>query len=85
MAALLTATAPPNSVNYTIAPADIKPVLGQRVDDLIITLAAKPNRIGRNLFTVRSVSTVPESANVARIELSFTNLVEEGWRVSLSM
>jgi len=74
--ALLTASVPPRTVEYTIAPADIKPVLGQRMDDLIVTLQAKPNRIGRNLFSVRGVSTQRAAAPIARVALTFAYLGE---------
>lgn len=76
-AGLLTASAPPRGVDYTIAPEDIKPMLGQRVDDLIVTLEAKPNRIGRNLFNIRSISTKQATARIVRVSLNFTYLGEE--------
>lgn len=54
---LLTATPPPRSVEFTIAPEDITQSLGQRVGDLFVTLDVTPNRPGRNMFSVRNIAT----------------------------
>lgn len=69
---LLTATAPPRGVEYTITPDDVKATLGERVDDLIVTLTAKPNRLGDNLFTIRAVSTAQPAPPILRVLLNFT-------------
>ena len=53
---LLTATAPPRDVAYTIDPAQIQPALTQRVDNLLITLAVSPNQLGQNMINVRAVN-----------------------------
>ncbi|CAN5672150.1 copper resistance CopC/CopD family protein [soil metagenome] len=73
----LTATAPPRGVEFTIAPADIQRSLGQRVNDLFVTLEVSPNRPGQNLFRVRSVSMQPLAARgIYQVLLRFTPLHE---------
>lgn len=66
----LSASVPPNSIAYTIDPITIHPLLGKRADGLLVTLEAKPNRLGNNLFTVRALGTA-ESQRVLRTVLNF--------------
>lgn len=73
---ILTTTPPPRTIDYTIDPAAIKPLQGQRVADLIITLEAKPNRLGQNLFNIRINTTAAAPANPVRVQLNFTYLAQ---------
>jgi len=71
---LLTATPPPRGVEFTIAPEDITPSLGQRVGELFVTLDVTPNRPGQNLFTVRNVATQSAtSTEIAQVLLRFSS------------
>jgi len=71
---LLTATPPPRGVEFTIAPEDITPSLGQRVGEFFVTLDVTPNRPGQNLFTVRNVATQPAtSTEIAQVLLRFSS------------
>ncbi|MEZ4621623.1 MAG: hypothetical protein R2867_39825 [Caldilineaceae bacterium] len=54
----------------------LRPWLGN-VDDLTVTLEAKPNRLGKNLFNIRLVSAVPEASPLARVSLEFRYNGEE--------
>lgn len=70
---LLTATLPPRGVEFTMAPEDITPSLGQRVGELFVTLDVTPNRPGRNMFAVRTVATQPAtSTEISQVLLRFT-------------
>lgn len=62
---LLSASAPPSDITYTIDPAQIQPTRGQRVDNMLVTLSASPNRLGQNVFDVRLLR--PPSGDQPRI------------------
>ena len=68
----LTASPPPRGVEFTLTPADIPHSLGQRVDQLFVTLEVTPNRPGRNLFSIRAVVTQPTPASeISQVLLRF--------------
>lgn len=70
---LITAAPAPRDSRFTVDPQDVRSTLSQTVDDLVITLNAKPNRPGQNVFTVFAASTRrPAPAEVARVILRFT-------------
>ena len=48
----LTSLPPPRGAEFTIAPEDIHPLLGQRIDGLFFKLQVTPNRPGRNLVSL---------------------------------
>ena len=47
---LVTASAAPRGFEFTTVPEEVPSALSQTVDDLVITLGAKPNRPGQNVF-----------------------------------
>ena len=70
----LTASRPPRGIEYTLTPGDISSSLSQNVDDLVVTLLVKPNRPGRNVFSVFTASTLrPAPAEITRVLLRFSN------------
>jgi copper transport protein len=80
---IMTAISPPRGIEFTIAPDEIPTTMSQTVDDLVVTLAVKPNRPGQNVFQVQSASTRrPPPAETIRLLLRFTHLDEQLGRVS---
>ena len=56
------------------------------MDDLVITLGAKPNRPGQNVFTVFAASTRrPDPVEISRVILRFTNLDQDIGRESITL
>ncbi|RIK39280.1 MAG: hypothetical protein DCC55_18605 [Chloroflexi bacterium] len=70
---LITATPPPRGPEFTVAAEEIPATLSQAADDLVVTLAVKPNRPGPNVFTILSASTLrPPPAIVLRVLVHFS-------------
>ncbi|KAA3660832.1 MAG: hypothetical protein DWQ04_18260 [Chloroflexi bacterium] len=80
---LITSAPAPRGVEYTIAAEDVPNALTEVVDDLVITLYAKPNRPGQNVFTVYAGSSRrPPPADILRVILHFTYQGQEAGRIS---
>lgn len=74
LAGSMTASPPPLQADFTI-PENVPATLSRNVDDLVITLNAKPNRPGENVFTVLARSTRrPPPAEISRVILRFSSL-----------
>jgi len=83
---LITAAPSPRSSTFTVDPEDVPGALSQNVDDLVITLGAKPNRPGQNVFTVFAASTRrPAPVEISRVILRFTNLDQDIGRESVTL
>ena len=81
---LITSAPAPRGVEYTIAAEDVPNALTEVVDDLVITLYAKPNRPGQNVFTVYAGSSRrPAPAEISRVILHFTYQGQEAGRVTV--
>ncbi len=81
---LVTAAPAPRGVEYTIAAEDVPSALTEVVDDMVITLYAKPNRPGQNVFTVYAGSSRrPAPAEVLRLILHFTYEGQEAGRITV--
>lgn len=81
---LVTAAPAPRNAEFSIAPENVRSSLSQRVDDLVITLSAQPNRPGQNVFTVFAASTLrPAPAEISRVILRFTYLDEASGQDSI--
>ncbi len=81
---LVTAAPAPRGVEYTIAAEDVPNALTEVVDDMVITLYAKPNRPGQNVFTVYAGSSRrPAPAEVLRLILHFTYEGQEAGRITV--
>jgi len=75
---LITASPSPRDSSYTVNPEEIPGSLSQSVDDVLVTLNAKPNRPGQNIFTVFAASTrKPPPQDIARVILRFTYLDQD--------
>jgi len=75
---LITAAPSPRSSTFTVDPEKVPSALSQNVDDLVITLGAKPNRPGQNVFTVFAASTRrPDPVEISRVILRFNNLDQD--------
>lgn len=71
---LLTASSPARGVEYTIAPGDIQPLKGQRVDGLFFTLAVTPNHPGKNLISVHITrDQTAEVEDVPQVKMRIAN------------
>ena len=82
---LITASAAPRSVEYTVAPEAVPTALSQTANDVVVTLMVKPNRPGRNVFTVFAASTRrPPPAEIRRVILRFTYLDQDVGRTSVT-
>jgi hypothetical protein len=69
---MVTSSPAPRGIEYVVEPEEIPGALSQNVDDLVITLNAKPNRPGQNVFSVFARSTRrPAPAEIARVLLRF--------------
>ena len=70
---VITAAPAPRGPEFMVAPEDVPSALTQSVDDMVVTLAVKPNRPGQNVFTVFTASTrrLPR-AEIMRVILRFT-------------
>jgi hypothetical protein len=80
---LVTASASPRDASFTVVDESVPSSLSQSVDDLVITLNAKPNRPGQNVFTIFASSTRrPPPAEIARVILRFNYLDQDIDRVS---
>lgn len=80
---LVTASEAPRGSEFSLASGDIPNSLSQKVDDVVITLSAKPNRPGQNVLTVFASSTRrPTPAGIARVIVRFTYLDQESGRLS---
>ena len=80
---VVTASATPRGMEYSVEPEEIPGALSQNVDDLVITLSAKPNRPGQNVFSVFARSTRrPAPAEIARVLLRFEYLGRDVGRTS---
>ena len=81
---LVTAAPAPRGVSYTIAAEDVPNALTEVVDDMVITLFAKPNRPGQNVFTVYAGSSRrPAPAEVLRLILRFTYEGQETGQITV--
>jgi len=86
MTGLITAAPSPRSSTFTVDPEEIPNALSQNVDDLVITLGAKPNRPGQNVFTVFAASTRrPDPVEISRVILRFINLDQDIGRESITL
>ena len=56
-AALITSVGPARGPEFAPPPADAPSYRSQPVDDLVLTLSARPNRPGQNIFTVGVLNT----------------------------
>lgn len=75
---LVTASAAPRGAEYTVAAEDVPTALSQSVDDLMITLGIKPNRPGRNVFTIFAGSKLrPPAANIMRVIVRMRHLEQD--------
>jgi len=75
---IVTASPPAKGPEFEVSPEDIPIIVNQTVDDMLITFAAKPNRPGQNIFSVRAVSSRrPPPAETLRVILRFTFLGQE--------
>jgi copper transport protein len=80
---LVTASPAPRGPEFTVAPGAVPSALSGTADDVVITLQVKPNRPGRNVFTVFAASTRrPAPAEIIRVNLRFTYLDQDLGRVS---
>lgn len=80
---LVTASAAPRDATFTVVDERVPSSLSQSVDDLVITLNAKPNRPGQNVFTIFASSTRrPPPAEISRVILRFNYLDQDIGRVS---
>jgi len=83
---LITAAPSPRSSTFTVDPEDVPGAQSQNVDDLVITLGAKPNRPGQNVFTVFAASTRrPAPVEISRVILRFANLDQDIGRESVTL
>lgn len=83
IAGVMTSSATPRGIEYAVDPEEIPNALSQTVDDLVITLNAKPNRPGQNVFSVFARSTrKPEPAEIGRVLLRFEYLGRDVGRTS---
>ena len=82
----VTASPAPRGSEFTIVPGQVPSALSQSVGDLVITLSAKPNRPGQNVFTVFASSIRrPPPAEISRVILRFTSLEQESGHESAVM
>lgn len=80
---VLTAAPPARGPEFEVAAEDIPTVLDQTVGDMLITFAAKPNRPGQNVFTMRAASSLrPVPAEIMRVIVRFTYLGQKMGRAS---
>ncbi len=78
LTSMVTASPTPRGVEYTIVPEEVPDALTETVDDMVITLFAKPNRPGQNVFTIFASSTRrPAPAEVARVITRFSYQEQE--------
>ena len=83
MTGLITASPAPRGPAFTIDPETVPTALSQTMDDLVVTLSAKPNRPGQNVFTVFTASSRrPAPAEIMRVILRFTYRDQQLGRVS---
>lgn len=68
----ITASAPPLGAEFNIAPEDVRQQQSSVVDDVMVTLSAKPGRPGQNLLTAFVGSSIrPAKAEIVRVMLRF--------------
>jgi len=78
LAGVLTATPPAHGPRFAPAAQELPKSLSQTVDDLLVTLAVRPNLPGQNVFTVQAISTRrPAPAEVLRVILRFRYLDQD--------
>ena len=78
LAGALTSLAPADQVKYSIAPEAQPAQLVAQVDDLVVTLAVKPNRPGSNVINILAPSTrSPAPAEVLRVIVRMTYLEQD--------
>ena len=71
--ALLTAISPANGPEFE-PPTPVRNSMSLTADDLLVTLSAKPNRPGPNVFTIVAASSRrPAPAEVLRVMAKFTS------------
>lgn len=81
---MLTASAAPRGLEFTVASEDVPAALSETIDDIVVTLLVKPNRPGQNVFTVFAASTRrPARAEILRVILRFNNLDQDLGRFSV--
>ncbi|MCP5099032.1 MAG: hypothetical protein GY943_26060 [Chloroflexi bacterium] len=80
---LITSASAPRGIEYTVSAEDAPDALSAKIDDLVITLYAKPNNPGQNVFTVFAASSRrPAPADILRVLVRFTYLEQEIGRVT---
>lgn len=73
LTAAITASPPPLGAEFNIAPENVRQQQSRVIDDLTVTLLAKPGRPGQNLLTVFAASSRrPAPAEIIRVILRFT-------------
>ncbi len=83
---VLTASAPPRGVIFTLSPESERGTMTQTVDDLQVALDIKPNRPGQNVIRVQTLSKVdPPPAKIMRVLVRFTYQDSDFGRVSAKM
>lgn len=83
---LITASPSPRGQTYTVDPEEVPGALSQTVGDLVVTLGAKPNRPGQNVFTVFAASTRrPPPVEIARVLMRFNYLDQDIGRQSVTL
>lgn len=74
----LTSLPPPRGAEFTIAPEDIHPLLGQRIDGLFFKLQVTPNRPGRNLVSLHIAhDQVAEVEDVPQVKVKIGKAGED--------
>lgn len=80
---VITAASAPRGIEYTVAAGDAPNALSEIDGDMLITLFAKPNHPGQNVFTIFAASSRrPAPAEVQRVLLRFTYLEQEMGKVT---
>jgi copper transport protein len=80
---LITATAAPRGIEYTVVAEDAPDALSAIIDDVVMTLYAKPNHPGQNVFTIFAASSRrPAPADILRVMVRFNYLEQELGRVT---
>ncbi|HZU87284.1 MAG TPA: CopD family protein, partial [Anaerolineaceae bacterium] len=84
MTALLTSSAPANTVEYRLAGVQQPESLSQTVDDVLVSFSARPNRPGQNILSVRANSTRrPAPAEIQRVILRLRYLEQDLGQVTV--
>jgi copper transport protein len=80
---LLTSASAPRGIEYTVAAEDVPDALTEIIEDVVITLYAKPNHPGQNVFTIFAASSRrPAPAEIERVLVRFTYLEQEMGKIT---